>query len=184
MIKFTKMVIVIAFMAVFLLLIYQQVEIESLKPTQSQPIIYPTASSTPLSSATSNLPLNPTTTPTISHNIPSGYTEVPSTIVSTQLWINGQQGNLVISGNVTNNSASSLQNLGLHIYSYGYPYFQTTPTTTLDTVIPIASGTYYTTNRTLTSMSAYETISVVIIIPSDLRGTTDYGNEVTVVQAI
>jgi hypothetical protein len=174
--KGTKAVLGIVFIAIFLLLIYQQIEIENLKPAQPQPTTHPTVNSTPTPSTTSN----PTKTP----KIPSGYSEVPSTIVTTQLSVSSQDVGLVIIGNVTNNSAKTLHNLGLHIYSYGYPYFQTTPTTTIDTVIPIASNIYYSTNRTLTTMSPYETISIYIIIPSDLRGTTDYGNEVTVVQAI
>ena len=170
-----KVVLVIVFAALFLILIYQQIEIENLKPSQSQPTTTPTMPSTPTYSPT----------PTLTPNIPSGFTEVSSTIVATQLSVSQQNANLIISGNITNNSADTLNNLGLHVCSYGYPFYQTTAETILDTIIPIASGTINSTNHTLTTLSLHETITVHIIIPASYasRTVTLYGNEVTVVQA-
>jgi hypothetical protein len=177
--KVTKVVFIIVFTAVILVLIYQQIEIENLKPSQSQPSTYPTITSTPTPTSSS------TSTPTATPKIPAGFIEVPSSTVTAQLWVSQQNANLVISGNVTNNTSDTLQNLGLHIYSWGYPLYQTNPQTILDMTIPIASGTINTTNHTLTTMSPHETIAVVIIIPADYasRTITLYGNEVTVVQA-
>lgn len=177
--KATKVVLVIVFIALFLLLIYQQIEIENLKPSQSQPSPYPTITSTPTHTSSS------TSTPSTTPKIPSGFTEVPSTIVTTHLSVSQQNANLVISGNVTNNTSDALQNLGLHVYSWGYPLYQTDPQTILDMTIPIASGTINTANHTLTTMSPHETITVLIMIPADYasRTVTLYGNDVTVVKA-
>ena len=179
--KSTKIVLIIVFTALFILLFYQQTEIENLKSSNSQPTPYPTINSTPTPSTTSN----PTSTPATTPKIPSAYTEVPSTIVTTHLQVSDQNVGLVIIGNITNDTPNTLYNLGLHVYSYGYPYFQTTPTIMLDTVISMASddNTHYSTKEPLTTLAPHETISVYIIIPSDPRGTTLYGNEVTVVQA-
>ena len=179
--KGTKIVLGIVFIAIFLLLIYQQIEIENLKPAQPQPTTHPTVNSTPTPSTTPN----PTTNPTTTSTIPSGYTEVPSTIVTTQLKVSDRSDQFLIIGNVTNNTPNTLYNLGFHIYAYGYPYFQTTPTTMLDTVISMASdnNTHYSKDKPLTTLAPHETISVLILIPPDLRHTTLYGCEATVVQA-
>ncbi len=179
--KTTTVVLVIVFITLFLLLIYQQTEIEHLKFSQLNPSAYPTVNSTPIPSTTSS----PTTAATATPEIPPGFVEVSSASVTTKLLVSQQNANLVISGNVTNNTPNTLSNLGLHVYSWGYPLYQTTRETILETIIPIASGTVNTTNHTLTTMSPYETLTVQIVIPADYgsRAITLYGNEVTVVQA-
>jgi hypothetical protein len=180
--KGTKIVLGIVFIAIFLLLIYQQIEIENLKPAQPQPTTHPTVNSTPTPSTTSNPTSNPTTTSTI----PSGYTEVPSTTVSTNLEVIPQGGYLVLNGNVTNKSPNTLYNVGLHVYSWGYPFIQGGPETLIDDVVPIASGTYPNYQELkLSTLEPYQTISVIITIYSnyDERTPTLYGNTVTVIQA-
>lgn len=175
----TKIILFIAFTAVFILLIYQQIEIEKLKPSESpQPTINPTP--TPFTASTS------TPTPTTTPKIPSEYTEVPSTIVSTEFEVLPQGGVLVLNGNVTNKSQNTLQNIGLHVYSYGYPFIQGGPETLIDYVVPIASGTYRSSQELeLSTLAPHQTVSVIITIYShyDYRTPTLYGNEVTVVQA-
>ena len=175
--KTATAVLVIVFFAMFLFLVYQQLEIEYLKASQLLPTPCPTVNSAP--------PQSPTSTPIATPKTPTGFIEVPPTMVSAQLSVSQQNGNLVISGNVTNISSDTLRDLGLHVYSWGYPLYQTNPETILDMTIPIASGTINTTNYNLTTMSPHETITVLIIIPAEYasRTVTLHGNEVTVVQA-
>ncbi len=182
--KIAKVVLVIVFTAVILVLVYQQIEIENLKPIESSNLPQPTATLNPTLQPTTYLTAKPTSNPT-TRPPPQGYTEVPSTIISTNLDILPQAGVLVISGNVTNISPNILHNVGLHAYSFGYPFIQGGPETLIDITVPIVSGSYPNNQQlTLSTLSPHESVSIVIIISSqyESRTPTLYGNEVTVVQ--
>jgi hypothetical protein len=174
----SKVVLAVIFIGVFLVLIYQQIEIERLK--HPQPLTTPQ----PTSSPTLPLPSYPPTTS------PSSvvYTEIPSTIVTTDLVVSQYRSDnetyLLIEGTVANESPNTLYDVGLQVYSYGFPSLGALETL-IDITVPIATGSYYNYEKqyTLTTMSPNENIPVTIKIHPgfEYRSPTLYGNNVTVV---
>jgi hypothetical protein len=141
---------------------------------------------------TQNSP-SPTPTPTsetASKPTPKTYTTPSSSVVAAYLSIEPSgsaatgENYLMISGNVTNTTPNTLYNVGLQVYSFGYPYTALPIEETLINVtIPIASGTYYNEHYTLSQLAPYTSVELTIKIIPDIayRTPTLYGNDVSVV---
>jgi hypothetical protein len=137
--KLTKVVLVIVFTAVLLGFIYQQIEIQNLKSSQSADLLTE-ASKTPTPPTVS-----PTTQskPTPTQNLTPNSSPLP-TNVTANLQITAIRPPvgyyLLINGTITNNSPNTAYNVGLHVSAVGTPLSQTV--VLIEMTVPIASAEY------------------------------------------
>ncbi len=190
--------LVIVLVGIVMGLVYLQLEIETLKSPQTSPSPSPTIAESP---SPSILTPTPTSAPTPSPSpTPTSSPEATTVLAPTPLHIGSDSavyadifvtpigGNelsyLLITGNVTNNSPNTLHDVGLHIYSFGYPFIGPNEETLINTTVPISSGSYGGSGQpTLSILSPHESVSVNIQVHSmyEYRSPILYGNEVKLV---
>jgi hypothetical protein len=197
----TKVILVIILAVIIFVLVYQQTEINNLKSPQASPSpqLTPQESQSPFTTLTptpsyTQTPF-PTPTPTPEVTIAPTSTAPTSTplhlgslsAISADIFVLPIGGNelsyLLISGNVTNNSPNILYNVGLHVYSYGYPFIGPNEETLINTTVPVSSGSYGGFgNYTLSTLSPNESLSINVQVHSayEYRTPRLYGNEVTI----
>ena len=165
----SKVILVIVSLAIFLSLIYLQIEIKDLSP-KSSPTPLPTMN--PIATPTLSPTLTPISTPvpvaTVTANINATPTLVAPTTSAGEV--------LIINGTITNNSPNTAYNVGVRAFaiaSYEFPFVS--PLAAINITVPIASGTYsmkYITAETvvtypLTTLTPYQSVPInITIIPN------------------